>query len=191
MLKHVKITNLSTLEKPKFLNTQHVVFTRDGEPNTWEMVKQHDSVHVIVQNTDSYEILLVKQVRIPVLVNNRDTDGAVIECCAGIIDGYAGSTPSEQARCIARDEVRQELGYEITEYMLEHIQTFHASVGTAGSTSHAYYAEVTDDMFIGQDLSDNEDIEVIRIPVDELELYIRNARTDAVTLFLTQWLIQQ
>lgn len=192
MLKQVKITGEYKNDKPQFLKPVLITYNRDGSESSWEMLKQHDSVHIIVQNITSYETLFVKQVRIPVLVNNPYTTGETVECCAGIIDKYSDELdPAERAKKIAIDEIREELGYDMPSIMLEPIKVLNSSVGTSGSKCHTFYAEVTDEMYIGQQLSLDEDIEVISIPTDELEMFMSNTETDASTMFLTQWLLQQ
>ena len=187
MLERPEILNITTLDNPKYIKTKQVNYKKKGKTFEWEMVETHDSVHVLVDNTDNKTLLFVKQVRIPVLVNNPDTDGEVIECCAGIIDGYVASTPTERARGTARDEIFEELGYIISVYDPKKVATMKSSVGTSGSTNTSFYVEVTNSMFVGQNLGEDEEIEVIELPYDMVEEVLMNSTTDAATLFLVHW----
>ena len=186
MLKEIKIIKESPLGEPLFLKPGSITYTvDDGEEAYWEMIKQHNSVHILVNNITTNELLFVKQVRIPVLVNNPETDGTVIECCAGIVDKNISLAE------IAIDEVREELGYDVDILSVQHVRTLKSSVGSAGSTGTAFYVEVEDCQYIGQQLSLFEDIEVIRVPYEDVEEITENATTDAMTLFLTYWWLAQ
>lgn len=188
MLKEVKIKEFKPLDKPGFIKTQRVIAERDGQEFSWEMVKQHDSVHILVANTDNDTVILIKQVRIPVLVNNPDTTGKIVECCAGIIDNYEEiEDPVERATQIAIDEVREELGYAITEENIDFITKVYGSVGSSGSSQYIFVAEVNNDQYIGQQLSFDEDIEVIEVKIDEIDEFMTNVNTTTMTHLLTTW----
>lgn len=190
MLKEVKIKEFKPLEKPGFIKTQRVIAERDGQEFSWEMVKQHDSVHILVINSDNDSVLLVKQVRIPVLVNNPESNGEMIECCAGIVDKYEEiEDETERATKIAIEEVREELGYTITDANIEFIKKTYGSPGTSGASQYIFIAEVTNDKYIGQQLTFDEDIEVVEVPVTELSDFISDANTTSMALMLTSWVI--
>ena len=180
MLKPVTIENVIPSYAPKFVKTELVEAKRDGKRFYWERIKSHDSVHVIVYNLTKREFLFVKQVRVPVLVNNPDTDGTVIEACAGLVDKE--HTPQQ----IAKEEILEELGYDVHTPDVHFIKTLKSSVGTAGTNAHLFYAEVTEAEKVSEGGGlDTEDIEVVRVSVDEVEDFIFEATTDAVTMFLT------
>lgn len=190
MLKPVTVKEYKTLEKPEFIKTQLVVAERDGQEFSWEMAKQHDSVHILVINTDNESVLLVKQVRIPVLVNNPGTTGEMIECCAGIVDKYESiEDPIERATKIAIEEVREEMGFAITEDNIEFIKKVYGSVGTGGTSQYIFIAEVENGQYIGQQLTFDEDIEVVEVPIDKLGDFMYEAETTAMALMLTSWVI--
>jgi UDP-sugar diphosphatase len=182
MLKPVKIENVVANDAPRFVKTQLVEATRDGKTFYWEMIKSHDSVHVIVYNLTTREFIFVKQVRVPVLVNNPDTYGEVIEACAGLVDK---DTSTKQ---IAKEEILEELGYDIPTESVHFIKTIKSSVGTAGTNAHLFYAEVTDMEKVSDGGGlETEDIEVVRVPIAEVEDFIFGTDTDAVTMFLTTY----
>ena len=182
MLKPVTIENVTPNDAPKFVKTELVEAKRDGKLFYWERIKSHDSVHVIVYNLSTREFMFVKQVRVPVLVNNPGTDGAVIEACAGLVD--KDHTPQQ----IAKEEILEELGYEVHTPDVHFIKTIKSSVGTAGTNAHLFYAEVTEAEKVSEGGGlDTEDIEVVRVSIDEVEDFIFEATTDAVTMFLTTY----
>lgn len=184
MLKPVTIENVTQNDAPKFVKTELVEAKRDGKLFYWEMIKSHDSVHVIVYNLTTREFLFVKQVRVPVLVNNPGTSGEVVEACAGLVD------KSVSTQQIAKEEILEELGYDIPLKKVEFIKTIKSSVGTAGTNAHLFYAEVTEKEKVSEGGGlDTEDIEVVRVPINNIEKFMAEATTDAVTLFLTMYYI--
>jgi len=187
MIKPVTIKNTSDLLAPNFIRPKLIRYEREGIEFSWEMVKTHNSVHVLVNNIDNKELLFVEQVRIPVKVNNPETEGITTECCAGIIDGYKGNSFKLTAQLIARDEIKEELGYSLEYFNVSPIRTLNSSVGTSGSTSYMMYAEVTNDQYIGQQLNFGEDIKVKAIAYKDIHKYIDTLNTDAITLSLIYW----
>lgn len=185
-MKKVKIISVEENKTPKFVKTNLIKAEREGEEITWESVKGHDSVHVIVDNTTTKEILLVKQVRIPVLVNDARNDGIVFEACAGLVD------KDKSLLQIVQEEIVEELGYNAKIANISFIKTLKSSVGKIGSNSSMYFATVTED----EKVSDGggihgEDIEVVRIPYDEVEAWMFEEKsgidTDAATMFLMMY----
>lgn len=66
------------------------------------------------------------------------SDAITLELCAGIVDK---SIPTVE---IAREEVLEECGYNVTADRLEEVMRYRAGVGTNGSHQTMYYCEVTD-----------------------------------------------
>jgi UDP-sugar diphosphatase len=184
MLKPVKIISIEENQNPKFIKTELVTAERDGIQFKWERIKSHDSVHVIVYNLTTREFLFVKQVRIPVLCNDEISGGKIIECTAGLVDKE--HTPQQ----IAKEEILEELGYNVPTESVHFIKTIKSSVGTSGTNAHLFYAEVTEVEKVSEGGGlDTEDIKVVRVSIDEVEDFIFEATTDAVTLFLTMYYI--
>jgi len=159
-LKKVTIISKEDNKEPKFIKTMSVKAKREGGKEFyWEATKQMNSVHILVDNIETQEIILVKQVRIPVLLNDDSQNGEVIELCAGIIDKDCSL---EQ---IAKEEVEEELGYDVPlENIISH-KVFKSSVGTSGTNAYTYFCEVTEEMKVSEGGGiESEDIELIRIP---------------------------
>lgn len=178
-MKKVKILGVTEITNAKFIKTCAILAERDDSKFHWEMVKAHNSVHVLVDNVDTKELLLVKQVRIPVLVNDSSLNGEVIEACAGLIDRDA--EPIE----IAIAEVLEELGYSPDKADFELVTTVKSNVGTTGATAYAYSVKVEESEKVsnGGGLSD-EDIEIVRIPYTEVQNFFKDKHTDAITMML-------
>jgi UDP-sugar diphosphatase len=184
MLKPVEILSIEENDKPKFVKTQFVKAKREDREFGWEMIKSHDSVHVIVYNTTTREFILVEQVRVPVLVNNPDTNGAVYEACAGLVD------KEHTIAQIAKEEILEELGYDVPLEKIKFIKTLKSAVGTAGTNAHTFYAEVTESEKVSNGGGlDSEDIAVVRVHIDVIQdwLYNETTITDAVTMFLVNY----
>ena len=186
-MKKVEITSVEDNLNPKFIKTELLKCTRDGEPFFWERIKSHDSVHILVDNVETAELLFVKQVRVPVLANDDSKNGEIVEACAGLVDKDAS------IHQIAKEEILEELGYDVPTEDVLLLKSLKSSVGTAGTNSYAFIASVNESMKVseGGGLDDSEDIEVIRIPYAEVDEYFfeSDIHTDAITMFLvTYWL---
>lgn len=187
MLKKVSIKKIEDNESPRFLKTQKITFQREGSPEdlTWEMVKSHSSVHIGVFNSDTKEFLFVKQVRIPVLANNPGSDGEVVECVAGLVDKDCSMAQ------IAKEEILEEIGYDVPLEEITFLRKLYSSVGSKGNVVFCYTAVVTESMKVNEGGGlDDEDIEVVRIPLDDIYDFTQasgkyeNVCTDATTLYL-------
>jgi 8-oxo-dGTP pyrophosphatase MutT (NUDIX family) len=175
----------------QFLSVEHIHYTvpdKENEQFIWEAINNHDTVHILVYNKDTDKLLLTKQTRIPSL---RRGIRFCIEACAGIIDKYEDyeDTPHRRARMIAADEIQEELGYKISPINdLEALPKYIGSTGTSGSTCYPFYCQVTDEQFTGQQLKDNEDIEIFEISPCEIKVFLENTTNiDATTRYLLYW----
>lgn len=191
MLKKVKIKSIEPMSEPNFIKPMIVEFERDGQIQYWEIVKTHNSVHILVDNIETKELLFVKQIRIPVLVNNPEGTGEVIECCAGLVDKEKSLVE------IAKEEVLEEMGYDVPLGNFLSIRENKSSVGTKGSSVQCYSVQVDESMKVseGGGLED-EDIEVVRIPYkDVLNLVYsrgeyKETMTDSTTMFqVLDWFV--
>ena len=192
-MKPVFIHKQEPLVEPKFLtkDAQLVTYTRGdklGKQHQWEVGTGHDTVHILVNNIDHNELLLVKQIRIPVLINQSDHSGEVIECCAGLVDKYNSCTDDYRIPKTAIEEMHEELGYLVPIKRLVPITTTLNAVGTKGSKSHHFYCEVADTDYIGQKLSPDEDIEAYSLDyIDVFPFLNEVTNTDSTTRMLLQW----
>ena len=162
-----KIENftLQALEDPKFITTARATYEQNGIAKSWEIVKAHDSVAILIYHIQMDAFILVQQFRPAVYLNNDN--GLTVELCAGIVDKQLSLAE------IAREEIEEECGYDVPLEKIEKITSFYTSVGFAGSRQTLYYAEVDESMKISEGGGvDGELIEVITLPVREAEALI-------------------
>jgi UDP-sugar diphosphatase len=132
-----KITRFETvaLEDPHFVRPVRILYTQNGRELSWEAVKSHDSVSVLLYHTGKRAFLLVKQFRPPVHMNHPE-HLFTYELCAGIVDKRASL---EQ---IAKEEIDEECGYNVPLEKVQKITSFFTNVGISGGKQHLYYAEI-------------------------------------------------
>ena len=166
-----KIENftLEPLDNPAFISTALASFVHNGKPRNWEVVTAHDSVAILVYHKEKDAFILVKQFRPAVYLNNND--GMTVELCAGIVDKKLSLVE------IAMEEVEEECGYRVEVEKIEKITSFHTSVGFAGAKQMLYYVEVDECMRVSEGGGvDDEQIEVITLPVSEAKTLIYDER---------------
>ena len=173
---------LHSLEDARFISTAYATYEQNGKSKSWEIVKAHDSVAILIYHTQKDAFVLVKQFRPAVYLNNKD--GMTIELCAGIVDKDIGLVE------IAKEEVEEECGYRVKAEHMKKITSFHTSVGFAGSKQMLYYVEVDEEMKVGEGGGiDDEQIEVVTLPVAEAKSLIydeRIAKTSGL-MFAFMW----
>jgi len=136
-----KITRFETipLEAPQFVHPVRILYAQNGRDLSWEAVKSHDSVAVLLYHTQKEAFLLVKQFRPPVHMNHPE-HLFTYELCAGIVDKKA---PLVQ---IAKEEIDEECGYDVPLERIEKITSFFTNVGISGGKQHLYFAEIDESM---------------------------------------------
>ena len=180
-----KIENfkLAPLKEGKFIQTALVSYLQDNKQKSWEIVKAHDSVAILIYHSQKDAFILVKQFRPPVYLNNND--GMTLELCAGIVDKELSL-----AR-IAQEEIEEECGYAVALEDIEKITSFHSAVGFAGSKQVLYYAVVNESMKVSEGGGiDAEEIEVITLPIDQAKALIYDetiAKTSGLMFAFLWW----
>jgi ADP-ribose pyrophosphatase len=165
----VEVIGQRTLWKGKFIKSTLISY-RDcnGKVRQWEAVSRlnYNGVVVIIPITKENRLILIRQFR-PALNNY------VIEFPAGLID------PGEDAELAGRRELIEETGHAA-----ENFELCTEGVISTGINSERWniliafnIKEVTDDVLRTHPPDDNEDIEVIKVSIDniysELERYSR------------------
>lgn len=92
------------------------------------------------------------------------SEGLTYELCAGIVD------KSSSLQQIAKEELLEEMGYDVPLESIQKVTGYCSSIGTSGSYQTMFYCEVTDSMQKGQgggSAVEGEMIEVIHIPASE------------------------
>ena len=139
-----------------------------------------DSVAILLLEKDSDSILLTNQFRYPTC---KHQDGWLLEIPAGSLE--KNEKPED---CIKR-EVMEELGYKIEKPTLIH--TFYTSPGASTERMFLFFAEVSqkDKIEKGGGMQDeNEDIQLVKIPMDKIPSEISESK-DAKTILALQWFL--
>ncbi len=151
---------IEKLEESRFVRPALVRYEQDGVPKSWEVIRAHDSVAILLYHSQKDAFILVKQFRPAVYLQNGD--GYTYELCAGIVD-----KPIPLVR-IAKEEIAEECGYDVPTEKIKKVTSFYTSVGFAGSKQTLYYAEVEENMRVGDGGGiDDEQIEVVELPLSK------------------------
>jgi UDP-sugar diphosphatase len=182
----IKDISLSPLEEAQFIKTSRMTYTQNEVVKTWEVVKAHDSVAILIYHQEKNAFILVKQFRPAVYLNNKQ--GMTIELCAGIVDKDLSLAE------IAQEEIEEECGYAVPLENIQKITSFYSAVGFAGSKQVLYYAEINESMKVREGGGiDNEAIEVITVPLSEAKALIYNediAKSSGL-MFAFLWYFEQ
>jgi len=182
----IKNFKLQPLKDSKFIETAYATYEQNAKAKSWEIVKAHNSVAILIYHTEKNSFILVKQFRPAVYLNNND--GMTIELCAGIVDKNLSLAK------IAMEEIEEECGYKVEVENIEKITSFHTSVGFAGSKQTLYYVEVDESMKVSDGGGiDDEQIEVIYLPISEAKtlIYDENISKTPGLMFAFMWYLDK
>jgi UDP-sugar diphosphatase len=175
---------LKELENPKFVFTSLATYKQNGISKSWEIVKAHDSVSVLLYHEEKNGFVLVRQFR-PAAYASGHNDGMSLELCAGIVDKNLSLLQ------ILQEEIFEECGYDVGEECIQKITSFYTSVGFAGSKQTLYYAAINDSMKVSEGGGvDNEFIEIVYLDLDEAKRVIYNEeiiKTPGLMFAITWW----
>lgn len=161
----------------------HDTFKGGRITNTYEVVEGGDSAAVLLYEKDTNALLLVRQFRCPTTKND---DGWILELVAGNIE------EGEKKEVSIQREIEEEIGYETSGFT--EIGEFYVSPGSSSERIFIYYSEVTRIEKTkeggGKD-EDCEDIELVKIPVNEIQEMIRSQKiNDAKTMIALLWFLK-
>ena len=180
----MKIISIEDNTNPKFIKTKKVVFEKDGKTMKWEIIEKHDSVHILVNNIETKEIFMVQQVRIPVFLKDTSLNGVMTEMCAGLVD------KNKDLIEIAKEEVLEELGYNVDISNIKFLKTIKSSVGSSGNNANLFYVEINETQKVSNGGGIQlEDITILKIPYSKIDDFINNDKNyhfDAVSLYLLE-----
>ena len=157
-----------------------------AEDGSWsrqqrETYDRGNGATVLLYNRDLHTVLLTRQFRYPVYVNDHP-DGMLIETAAGLLD-------DDDPMTAIRREAAEETGVEIGE--LQHVYDVFMSPGSVTERIHFYAAayDASSRTGAGGGLEhEGEQIDVLEIDFDESLAMIRDGRIqDAKTIMLLQW----
>ncbi|KAJ8290339.1 hypothetical protein GJAV_G00011600 [Gymnothorax javanicus] len=177
-----------------YMKPFRVHYSQNGMRKSWDFMRTHDSVSILIFNTSSQCFILVKQFRpavymcewekcqaAPAEESPSETEkeaheenqaghppacvGITYELCAGLVD-----KPSLSLEEIAQQEVLEECGYNVPASKLRRISSYRSGVGVTGAKQTMFYAEVSDEDRVsegGGEPEEGELIEVVKIPLQE------------------------
>ena len=136
---------------------------------------------VLLYNPFSKKVILTQQFRMPTYVNGN-SDGLMIEACAGLLDG------DDPYSCIIR-EVEEETGYRVKE--VRKLFEVYMSPGSVTEMIHFFIAPYTDEDKVSEGgglAHEQENIEVLEMPFDTAYNKIQSGEIkDAKTIMLLQY----
>lgn len=186
MINVIKNLKISELTDTRFIHPVKVSFNQNGKDKTWEAVRSHDSVAVLLYHQEKKAFLLVKQFRAPVYLNDINKT-YTYELCAGLVDKNKSLVE------IVKEEIDEECGYNVDLQDIQKITSFFTNVGISGGCQHLFFAKINESMKIheGGGVND-EQIELHFLPIeksDELIFDESKAKTPGL-MFSFYWFLK-
>lgn len=201
----IEDVNVEPLSTSHFVKPYRMHYKQNDIKKIWDLICVHESVSVIIFNTDKKKLILVRQFRPAVYygcirpedrekssvntVKYPGTKGLTLELCAGIVD------KNKDLAQIAKEEVLEECGYEVPVKNFERIITYRSGVGVSGDPQTMFYVEVTNNMKVsvgGGLVSEGEMIEVVEMSIPELHIFLKQPEVNSPggLLFALMWFLQ-
>lgn len=197
----------------KWLPIRRVHYTEDGLEKTWDMIESSDAVAVLLNDTQRKEVVLVKQLRVPVFVDGKHwfgKRGVLLETCAGTVPrararpvGSRGVAPcvaaglmdkaGKDSLATACAEVREETGYAVRPEDLVSLGPVRGAAAVAGQRIYMYYAEVGDHACVGIGggvEEEGENIRVVRLQYADVAKALEGPlrmETTPLTAYMLLW----
>ena len=204
-MENIQDVSVESLTESPYLKPMRLRYKQSGGEKVWDLMRSHDSVAVVIFNTNSSKFIFVQQfrpavylakVRPPVSVGDQvDTEtfpgglGLTLELCAGIVDK---DLSLEEIAC---QEVEEECGFLVSPDRLSKIVTFPTGVGSSVGTQTMFSVEVVDKDRVGKGgglLEEGEMINVVEMTVKEVEEYLAKETVNSPVGFLygVSWYLQ-
>ena len=178
---------IQKLENPKFVYPLRINYVQNGKRKTWEVVKNFDSVAILLYHEEKESFLIVKQFR-PAVYLNDNAKKCTYELCAGIVDKELSLVQ------IAKEEIDEECGFDVPLTSISKITSFYTNVGVSGGCQHLYFAKIDESMKIheGGGIHD-EQIELMYLPIEKYKEFIfdeSKAKTPGL-MFAFMWYMEK
>jgi len=203
------LVNVSALDtnKARYVKPVLIEYNLDGKRTMfWEGILAHDSVAIILYNKTTNKMVFVKQFRPAVAMssvfnhkmekreNPLRSDGYTLELCAGIVD-----KEGKDIYQIAKEEILEEVGFDIDVKNLRLINSYRAHLGLNGAIQHLFFAELEESKRVSQGGGiHGESIEVIELSVDEVKEKVLYCMDDeaifsrsGTVLYAINWVIHE
>ncbi|AYJ80232.1 NUDIX hydrolase [Aliarcobacter cryaerophilus ATCC 43158] len=177
---------ISPLKETNYIKPLKVNFTLNGIKKSWEAVRSHDSVSILLYHEEKKAFLFVKQFRIPVYLNDNNIK-YTYELCAGLVD------KDKSIEEIAIEEIDEECGYKVELKNLQKITSFFTNVGISGAKQYLFFATICENQKLhsGGGIND-EQIELYFLNVDDIDSFIfdeTKAKTPGL-IFSLYWFLK-
>ncbi|KAM5272699.1 uridine diphosphate glucose pyrophosphatase NUDT14 isoform 2-T2 [Ctenodactylus gundi] len=186
-----------------YLRPLRLHYRQNGARKSWDFMKTHDSVAVLLFNSSRRSLVLVRQFRpgtLEAVGQDRCPEplpalpgaaGVTVELCAGLVD-----QPGLSLEEVACKEVWEECGYRLAPSDLQHVATYRSGVGLTGSRQTMFYAEVMDTQRGGPGgglAAEGELIEVVHLPLDGAQAFADNPDVPKTlgVIFGISWFLSQ
>ena len=181
----VEILNTEVLSDNWYV-LRKVTFRIRKSDGTWqtqsrEAYDRGNGATVLLYDLERRTVLLTRQFRLPTFVNGNPS-GMLIEACAGLLD-------NDDPEAAIRRELREETGYEVGE--MRKVFEAYMSPGSVTEILHFFVAEYSQSLQRdGGGGVDEEDIEVLELPLDEAWARVQRGEIkDAKTILLLQFVL--
>ena len=186
MINNIENVEICELKDTKYIKPLKIKFTQNGISKTWEAVRSHDSVSILLYHIERKAFLLVKQFRIPVYLNDKSIK-FTYELCAGLID------KDKSIEEIAIEEIDEECGYCVKIENLQKVTSFFTNVGISGAKQHLFFATICENQKIhsGGGIND-EQIELYFLEENMVDNFIfdeKKAKTPGL-MFSLYWFLK-
>ena len=177
---------ISPLKETNYIKPLKVNFTLNGIKKSWEAVRSHDSVAVLLYHKEKESFLFVKQFRVPVYLNDKNIT-YTYELCAGLVD------KDKSIEEIAIEEIDEECGYKVELENLQKITSFFTNVGISGAKQYLFFATICENQKLhsGGGIND-EQIELYFLNKDDIDKFIfdeTKAKTPGL-IFSLYWFLK-
>lgn len=186
MINIIENLEICELKETNYIKPVKVKFSLNGVKKTWEAVRSHDSVAILLYHKQTDSFLLVKQFRVPVYLND-DNIKFTYELCAGLVD------KDKSIEQIAIEEIDEECGYKIELKDLRKITSFFTNVGISGAKQHLFFASIDESQKVhnGGGVND-EQIELFFLEMNQIDDFIfdeSKAKTPGL-IFSLYWFLK-
>lgn len=177
---------ISPLKETNYIKPLKVNFTLNGIKKSWEAVKSHDSVSILLYHEEKKAFLFVKQFRVPVYLNDNNIK-YTYELCAGLVD------KDKSIEEIAIEEIDEECGYKVELENLQKITSFFTNVGISGAKQYLFFATICENQKLhsGGGIND-EQIELYFLNINDIDSFIfdeTKAKTPGL-IFSLYWFLK-
>ncbi|KAB7504228.1 Uridine diphosphate glucose pyrophosphatase [Armadillidium nasatum] len=181
-MENISDIKIEPLQKSQYVKPYRMHFKQNGVRRIWDLITLHESVFIVIFNTERRKLVCVKQFRPAVYCNElakedggleernyedasiSGAEGCTLEWCAGIVD------KNIDVKEIAQAEVLEECGYKVPISKFEKIISCRAGVGVSGEMQTGFYVEVDDSMKVSEGgglASEGEMIDVIELSIED------------------------